>query len=169
MKPGPKATLENFQKRFEARYIPEPNTGCFLWLGNPINSGYGLISFRHHNELAHRAAWLFSNGPIPGNLWVLHKCDVKLCVNPRHLFLGTNSDNQKDAIQKGVKVGVFYHHEKQKMKSCCLRGHDLTPQNTFLQFKNGKPIGRKCRKCHADLERKRRSERNQSMHDLANL
>lgn len=53
---------------------------------------------------AHRASWIAYRGEIPDNLWVLHRCDNRLCVNPEHLFLGTARDNTQDMIKKGRKA-----------------------------------------------------------------
>ena len=50
---------------------------------------------------AHRASWMFANGPIPEGMYVLHRCDNRRCVNPGHLFLGTDRDNMDDMIAKG--------------------------------------------------------------------
>lgn len=71
------------------------------------SSGYGKIGSGGHSGRtlsAHRAAWEIVHGEIPGKLQVLHRCDNKKCVNPQHLFLGTQSDNILDCIRKGRAV-----------------------------------------------------------------
>lgn len=87
----------------DAKSIPEPNSGCHLWLGAVSKrTGYGIYaSWRGLNMMPHRASWTERNGPIPVGLHVLHKCDVRSCINPEHLFLGTNSDNVADRDSKG--------------------------------------------------------------------
>lgn len=86
------------------RYVPEPNTGCWLWLSG-TNNGYGILSlyevYGRRTVLAHRASWEFHRGPIPEGLCVLHRCDTPPCINPAHLFLGTIADNTHDMIAKG--------------------------------------------------------------------
>lgn len=73
---------------------------CWYWRGSHTNLGYGM--FNGFGELrAHRAAWVMMNGPIPKGMHVLHKCDVRCCVNPDHLFLGTHTDNMRDMVAKG--------------------------------------------------------------------
>ena len=87
--------------RFSALYIPEPNSGCWLWIGALGRPGYGSFCISKTPTRAHRASWLLHNGTIPEGQFVLHKCDVPACVNPEHLFLGTGLDNVRDCISKG--------------------------------------------------------------------
>lgn len=75
---------------------------CWLWTAGRFENGYGQFSAPEFSETrAHRVSYRLSVGPIPEDLYVCHSCDVKLCVNPAHLWLGTNQDNQLDALAKG--------------------------------------------------------------------
>lgn len=89
-------------ERFLSHVSPCPITGCHWWLGGGNAYGYGRFALTHQQGLsAHRAAWTFLRGPIPDGLFVLHRCDQPGCVNPAHLFLGTQADNMADKIAKG--------------------------------------------------------------------
>lgn len=82
---------------------------CWEWQAGRSKKGYGnfYISLGHSRDkhcLAHRMAWILTYGEIPDGLQVLHKCDNPPCVNPNHLFLGTNDDNVQDKIQKGRMI-----------------------------------------------------------------
>jgi len=86
--------------QLEDRVVRVTESGCWVWLG-PINdSGYGVDRLRGDNQLAHRSAWRTLVGD-PGQLFVCHHCDVRCCVNPAHLFLGTAGDNNRDRHRKG--------------------------------------------------------------------
>lgn len=75
---------------------------CWLWTGPRLRNGYGQIRLpRGKGTTAHRASWMVHCGDIPNGLSVLHRCDVRLCVNPDHLFLGTQQENMTDMVQKG--------------------------------------------------------------------
>ena len=91
--------------RFEEKYIPEPNSGCWLWMAAG-GRYYGRLGWgkRWLTIAAHRAAWELFRGPIPEGMKVLHKCDVTWCVNPDHLFLGTQRDNVYDCMAKGRRA-----------------------------------------------------------------
>ncbi len=91
-------------ERLERNSIPEPNSGCILWLGGCMPFGHGRMRWDGKLYLTHRLAWIAHRGPIPDELFVCHKCDVPSCINPDHLFLGTNADNIKDMYTKGRRV-----------------------------------------------------------------
>ena len=81
--------------------MPEPNSGCLLWIAGTNHKGYGVLNLDGKALKAHRVAWAHRYGPIPPRLQVCHKCDVRSCINTDHLFLGTNRDNVLDMIRKG--------------------------------------------------------------------
>lgn len=86
---------------------------CWLWTGHRSSKdGYGRLSrwkITRAPLLAHRHSWTLRYGAIPDGLFVLHKCDVRSCVNPDHLFLGTARDNTHDMISKG-RDSLFHPH-----------------------------------------------------------
>ncbi|MFQ6183614.1 HNH endonuclease signature motif containing protein [Sinorhizobium meliloti] len=89
-------------ERLDRNSMPEPNSGCQIWLGRSRNKyGHGQMGVGGRGIMAHRVAWMCHVGPIPDGLLVLHRCDTPGCVNHRHLFLGTHQDNQADKVRKG--------------------------------------------------------------------
>lgn len=83
-------------------------TGCWVWCAGLTKPGrpngkhiYGIAHWRGKTRRAHRVSWEVHRGPIPPGLCVLHKCDNPPCINPDHLFLGTQSDNARDMLAKG--------------------------------------------------------------------
>lgn len=81
--------------------------GCWVWCGGRLTSGYGIISppnslrATHAAAVTHRVAWQLVNGPIPPGKLVLHRCDVRACCRPSHLFLGDDKANMDDKYRKG--------------------------------------------------------------------
>ncbi len=110
------------------------NDGCFEWIGNRTND-YAKITFNKKTWYGHRLVWTLSNGEIPKGIKVLHKCDNPPCINPDHLFLGTQLENMLDKISKG--------RCPTKAKTHCKRGHPFDNVNTMVT-KQGR---RKCRAC----------------------
>lgn len=87
--------------RFWAR-VKKSEDSCWLWTGARSSNGYGKIGGANRsNDYTHRVAWTLAHGEIPEGLFVCHRCDVKLCVRPDHLFLGTLQDNHADMTNKG--------------------------------------------------------------------
>jgi hypothetical protein len=78
----------------------DTNGGCWLWGKSLFRGGYGKLSSGKNAAAAHREMWALTNGD-PGSLYVLHRCDVRCCINPDHLFLGTHTDNMRDMARKG--------------------------------------------------------------------
>lgn len=104
--------------RFFSRVKVDEQTGCWNWIGKPTPDGYGLIGGeiggvryapKGRRMLAHRVSWIIHNGPIPDSdayhgTVVRHSCDNPLCVNPKHLLLGSQAANVKDMLERGRKV-----------------------------------------------------------------
>jgi len=160
---------KTIEERFWLYVNPEPNTGCWLWDGYLDGRGYGRLGKGGRSGGligAHRFSWELCNGSIPEGLSVLHKCDIPICVNPEHLFIGTQQDNIDDMIKKGrhlegrrrsaiKRTGVKKpesairrgenHPMFGKRKMICKNGHDLTNQHNVFMGTDG---ARRCLICH---------------------
>ncbi len=120
------------RESLEKHSIPEPNSGCILWIGGINPEGYGRIDAGDRLEPAHRLAYELANGPVPRDLVMDHLCRVHCCINPRHLEPVTNFEN----IRRG---GVRFKPET------CPKGHPLSGENLYQT-----PRGTKeCRRCRS--------------------
>jgi hypothetical protein len=135
--------------RFERKFIPEPNSGCWLWTDAVTAKGYGRILVGNKSRIASRVSHYIYKGTIPTGLLVCHTCDTPSCVNPDHLWLGSAADNMKDCSDKG-------RFSNQRV-NYCKSGHTFDDENTYRQS-NG---GRGCRICQRASVRKHRAKAKQ--------
>lgn len=112
--------------------MPEPNSGCQIWIGNTDDSGYGQIKVNGRVEKTHRIAWSLKNGPIPNGMQVLHKCDTPCCCNEQHLFLGSHDDNMDDMVSKGRARSV-YGERNRHAKLTVEQVHEIRSDNRVHQ------------------------------------
>jgi len=92
--------------RFLSKINQQTSTGCWEWIAGKHKFGYGMFWVNGKTIPAHRVAYKLFIGDIPESLSVLHKCDNPTCVNPEHLFLGTQMDNMKDMNSKGRRKSI---------------------------------------------------------------
>ena len=144
-----KRVLTPLVDRFWARV--EKTATCWNWTGARLPKGYGMIgarSWRDGWQCAHRVSWELHFGAIPDGLHCLHRCDNPPCVNPAHLWLGTNADNAADRDSKG-RLRLSRTHFASRTH--CPSGHEYSAENTYVR--RG---ARNCRICK-NAWRKRRT------------
>lgn len=133
--------------RFERHFSPEPNSGCWLWIGATDRRGYGQLRDGGRNRVATHVALELDGRPVPKGMFACHKCDNPSCVNPAHIFIGTQLDNMRDALRKnrmnvsGLEFGrrpgvprrlksiVCIHYDKSTNKWRCDVRHQGTKRH----------------------------------------
>lgn len=108
--------LVDLKKRFLVKV--RKTDACWVWEGSQASNGYGSFSIKKSIR-AHRLSWMLYRGDIPAGLFVCHKCDNPPCVNPAHLWLGTNQENVIDSVKKGRWL------LGRKKSTHCPRGHSF--------------------------------------------
>lgn len=126
--------------RFMCKAV-KTNSGHWMWEGarpgvkHSDRWKYGAFKLDGKVERAHRVAWMLFKGPIPEGLLVCHVCDIPLCVNPDHLFVGTHQDNMKDAMEKRLLAG------KRLLPNSRPRLNDEMVRKLRFARSKGTPIG----------------------------
>ena len=103
--------FQTVEERFWCKVEIKGEDDCWNWqAGIRGKSGYGAFKYEGKTVNSHRMSWFLTYGKIPDNLCVCHKCDNRLCCNPKHFFLGTLADNNKDMKSKGRAVACYSIH-----------------------------------------------------------
>lgn len=138
--------MDSLARRFAEKIEPEPNSGCWLWLGAIADDGYGRTGVRingRREQLTHRVVYHFMRGPIPSELQLDHLCRMRSCVNPAHLEPVTSWENT-------------HRGQGNPSKRACPSGHPYTPDNTIVREHTQGPR-RHCRACQKAKDERRRS------------
>lgn len=134
--------------RFWEKVVLIPFHECWEWVGSSLR-GYGQMFVNGKQMKAHRWSYKFFNNQDPGDLYVCHRCDNPSCVNPRHLFLGTQSDNIKDCYEKGRRL----------KKTSCPNGHLFSKNNiTWVGPHKTYKVCKICARTRENLAAKKRRE-----------
>ena len=134
----------SIETRLLDKISPEPNSGCWLWLGAMTGNRYGSIKFKQKSAPVHRVSYTVFKGEIPAGFEIDHLCRVKCCINPDHLEAVLHKVN----LLRGKSPSA-----NNARKTHCSHGHAFTPENTYIQPSNG---GRLCRICKRILKAQHR-------------
>jgi hypothetical protein len=135
-------------QRFMDKVHMEPNTGCWLWVGAVNAKGHSVVSHRAVLKMGHRASYEHFVGPIDPGLQIDHLCRQRCCVNPEHLEPVTSREN----TMRGYGPAAM-----NSRKTNCANGHAYTQENTLLKKDSVGRVGRQCRICGREYQRRWRS------------
>lgn len=136
-------------ERFMDFVSPEPNTGCWLWMGQLSNVGYGLFNLDYRIRNAHRVAYELVKGAIPDGLVLDHLCRVPSCVNPDHL----EPVAQRENVLRGISLAAC-----RAAMTHCLRGHVLSEENLY-RYKTQ----RRCKTCFLAWQKQKKQKTREAL------
>jgi hypothetical protein len=111
---------------------------CWIWNGPKNRRGYGKLSFRGNKAVtAHRVSYELFNGPIEENLFVCHLCDVKECVSPKHLWLGTHKENMIDMTEKGRQSSKITPNQVMEIRKLWEKGYSNAKLRELFNLTSG--------------------------------
>jgi len=114
---------ETVTERFDRFTIPDPNSGCLLWLGSNDRNGYGQMRVEGKLRFASHISLEIAGNPVPVGMNALHRCDNPACVNSEHLFIGTQRDNVDDMHKKergnlsGLAIGRGHNRLSDRLRA----------------------------------------------------
>lgn len=138
----PLGSTVNPADRFWRKVEITSGVECWLWSGAARPSGHGVFWLNGMLDSAYRFSYMLHKGPIPKGASVLHTCDNGRCVNPEHLYIGSQKENMQDCLRKG--------RNERTLRKKCKSGHPFSKENTYLWRGH-----RLCRACRAKWRRKR--------------
>ena len=130
------------------KVVEIPFSGCWIWMGALDKSGYGHLTFNGKHMRAHRASYESHNNPGIKPLLVCHKCDVRECVNPSHLYSGDYKDNRRDMLERSGWSHPFGR------RNACSKGHEY--QDGSFRIDSDK--SRSCKVCHREWKQAYRAK-----------
>jgi hypothetical protein len=141
-------TREQIMERFNKRYTPVTESGCWIWDKALADHGYGPFYFNNAHHYAHRIAYELYKGEIPKGMTIDHLCRVRCCVNPDHLEAVTHHENNMRGISTASR------HAKQ---THCIRGHRFTGENLYRPPSRNERVCRECGRIREKMYKSRAS------------
>lgn len=130
-------------ERFNKYTMPEPMSGCWLWIGARNQDGYGTFSTKEYDS-AHRFSYEYHKTKIKDGYEIDHLCKNRACVNPDHLDMVTHAEN--------IKRASYKKNHRNKVKTHCKRGHEFSGENYYIENWRG-IFMRKCKVCRNMMRR----------------